>query len=240
MSKRDEHRPNGKWEFDESVTSVFPDMLSRSIPGYGTMRDSVVRVAKSFFSPDKNNQYLLDLGCSRGDTIYEILDAVAPKSEIRCVGVDSSQSMIATAQELFQGWDNVNFVQSDLVDIEIFSGKYTVITCVLTAQFIPLDARQVFYEQVHNGLSIDGVFIIVEKVLGETPYSQALLVDIYHNFKREKGYTDEQIEEKRKSLQGVLAPLRASENELMLKDAGFTNVQRFWQCLNFAGWIAFK
>jgi tRNA (cmo5U34)-methyltransferase len=97
-----------------------------------------------------------------------------------------------------------------------------------------------FYEQVHNGLSGDGVFIVVEKVLGETPVSQALLVDTYHNFKRDKGYTDEQIEDKRKSLQGVLVPLRASENESMLKDAGFTDVQRFWQCLNFAGWVAFK
>lgn len=240
MNEKDNYKPSGRWEFNESVTSVFPDMLSRSIPGYGTMRDSVVRVAKSFFSPEKHSQYLLDLGCSRGDTIYEILDAVESKSKIICVGVDSSPSMIAKAQELFQGWDNVNFVQSNLVDIEIFVGRYTVITSVLTAQFVPLDARQMFYEQVHKGLSIDGVFIVVEKVLGETPISQALLVDIYHNFKRDKGYTDEQIEDKRKSLQGVLVPLRASENESMLKDAGFTNVQRFWQCLNFAGWIAFK
>lgn len=240
MNKKDNHKPNGKWEFNESVTSVFPDMLSRSIPGYGTMRDSVVRVAESFLSPEKHNQSLLDLGCSRGDVIYEILDAADPNSVIDCVGVDSSESMIATAKEIFQGWDNVSFIQSDLVDIEIFPGKYTVITCVLTAQFIPLDARQMFYEQVHKGLSADGVFIIVEKILGETPYSQALLVDIYHKFKREKDYTDEQIEEKRKALQGVLVPLRASENESMLKDSGFTNVQRFWQCLNFAGWIATK
>lgn len=240
MSEKDNHKPNGKWEFNESVTSVFPDMLARSIPGYGTMRDSVVRIAKHFFSSEKQNQYLLDLGCSRGDVIYEILDAVEPGCQINCVGVDSSQSMIAAAQKLFEGWDNVNFVQNDLVDIEIFPGKYTVITCVLTAQFIPLDARQMFYEQVHKGLSIDGVFIIVEKVLGETPSSQALLVDVYHNFKKDKGYSNDQIEEKRKSLQGVLVPLRASENELMLKDAGFTNVQRFWQCLNFAGWIASK
>lgn len=120
MNKKDNHKPNGKWEFNESVTSVFPDMLSRSIPGYGTMRDSVVRVAESFLSPEKQNQSLLDLGCSRGDVIYEILDAADPNSVIDCVGVDSSESMIATAKEIFQGWDNVSFIQSDLVDIEIF------------------------------------------------------------------------------------------------------------------------
>lgn len=240
MSTKDEIIPSGKWKFDESVTAVFPDMLSRSIPGYGSMRDSVVRIAKRFLQPGHNGLYLLDLGCSRGDTIYEILDSLEPAVEIGCVGVDSSEDMVLSAEHLFRDWDNVSFVCADITNIEIVPSKYAVITSVLTAQFVPLDVRQEFYESIHKGLSYDGVFIVVEKVLGETPTSQALLVDIYHNYKSEKGYTAEQIEEKRKSLQGVLVPLRASENEAMLKDAGFSNVQRFWQCLNFAGWMATK
>jgi tRNA (cmo5U34)-methyltransferase len=240
MTGKDNIVPTGKWKFDEAVTSVFPDMISRSIPGYGTMRESVVRVANRFLNTEQSGQYLLDLGCSRGDTIYDVLDSLDAKVEVGCVGVDSSQEMILAAEELFRDFDNVNFVLGDMTSIEITPGKYTVITSVLTAQFIPLDVRQEFYQNVHKGLSYDGVFIVVEKVLGETPASQGLLVDIYHNYKSEKGYTAEQIEAKRKSLQGVLVPLRASENEAMLKDAGFSNVQRFWQCLNFAGWMATK
>jgi len=240
VTGKDNYVPTGKWKFDEQVTAVFPDMISRSIPGYGTMRDSVVRIAKRFLNPEENGLYLLDLGCSRGDTIYEILDSLDPMVEVSCVGVDSSEDMILSAEHLFRDFDHVSFVHGDITDIDITPGKYKVITSVLTAQFIPLDVRQEFYQRVHKGLSYDGVFILVEKVLGETPTSQGLLVDIYHNYKSEKGYTDEQIEEKRKSLQGVLVPLRASENEAMLKDAGFNNVQRFWQCLNFAGWMATK
>lgn len=240
MNNRDNYIPTGKWKFDEAVTAVFPDMISRSIPGYGSMRDSVVRVAKRFLPREESNLYLLDIGCSRGDTIYEVLDSLESGVEVNCVGVDSSEDMILYAEHLFRDWDNVNFVCSDITDVDIMPGKYKVITSVLTAQFIHLDVRQEFYKSVHAGLSYDGVFIVVEKVLGETPTSQGLLVDIYHNFKRDNGYTDEQIEEKRKALQGVLVPLRASENEAMLKDAGFSNVQRFWQCLNFVGWMATK
>lgn len=240
MTDKDNYVPTGKWEFNKDVTEVFPDMIARSIPGFRTMRDSVVRVAKHFLTSDKSGLYLLDIGCSCGDTIYEILDSLDSAVEVSCVGIDSSEDMILTAEYLFEKWDNVSFVCSDIFNVEITPNKYAIITSVLTAQFIPLDVRQEFYKSIHKGLSYDGVFIVVEKVLGETPTSQALMVDIYHNFKREKGYTDEQIEEKRKSLQGVLVPLRASENEAMLKDAGFTNVQRFWQCLNFAGWMATK
>ena len=35
---RDTTMPEGAWEFDEDVTSVFEDMLERSIPDYGKMR----------------------------------------------------------------------------------------------------------------------------------------------------------------------------------------------------------
>ena len=240
MTIKDTYVPDGKWKFNKEVTEVFPDMISRSIPGYSNMRDCVVMVANKVLSQGEKHSHLLDLGCSRGDTIYEVLDSLAPEIEVNCIGVDSSGDMILKAEALFEGWDNVNFVCNDITDIDITPGKFKVIASVLTAQFVALDVRQNLFEHIHSGLSHDGVFIVVEKVLGETPLSQGLLVDIYHTFKKDKGYTDEQIEEKRKSLQGVLVPLRASENESMLKDAGFTNVQRFWQCLNFAGWIAFK
>jgi tRNA (cmo5U34)-methyltransferase len=239
MSERDNYKPTGKWAFDEGVTKVFDDMISRSIPGYQTMRDSVVRVAAPILC-SANVSNFLDIGCSRGETIYQILDALPADVPATAVGVDSSQPMIDAATKLFGNFNNVRFVCADVSDIEIRPLEYSLITSVLTAQFIHLDIRQNFYQQVHNGLSLNGAFILVEKILGETPLCQDLLVDIYHTFKADKGYTQEQIEEKRKALQGVLVPLRGSENEQMLKDAGFTNVQRFWQCLNFAGWVAFK
>lgn len=240
MNLPDNLIPTGKWKFDKNVTSVFPDMISRSIPGYDLMRNSVVKMAQSVLNHQENDLFLLDIGCSRGDTIQDVLGSLATSARVECVGIDSSAEMIEIAAKLFVKRPNVRFIQSDVLDVSITPGKYSVITSVLTAQFIPLDTRQELFKSIHDGLSHKGMFIIVEKVLGETPASQALLVDIYHNFKKEKGYTDEQIEEKRKSLQGVLVPLRASENEAMLRDAGFSNVQRFWQCLNFVAWIAFK
>ncbi len=239
MKERDNYKPDGKWTFDDGVTRVFEDMLSRSIPGYSTMRDCVVRIANPILTNSPIPR-LLDIGSSRGETIYQILDSLPAHVSVTAVGVDSSKPMVDAATDLFGNFDNVRFVCADATDIEISPMEYSVITSVLTAQFIPLDVRQHFYKQVHNGLSFNGAFIIVEKILGETPLCQDFLVDIYHRYKSDNGYTDEQIEEKRKALQGVLVPLRGSENERMLNDAGFTNIQRFWQCLNFAGWVAFK
>lgn len=240
MSNTDNYSPGDKWTFDDGVAQVFPDMLKRSIPGYNLMRDSVVRVAKPFLEKQDSKKYFLDIGCSRGDVIYDVLNSLSSIGHVQAVGIDSSKPMIDLATESFARFDNVSFIHADATNISITPGKYSVITTVLTAQFLPLDARQEFFKMVHGGLSDNGAFIVVEKILGETPESQAFLVDTYHIFKKDSGYSEEQIEKKRKALQGVLVPLRGSENESMLKDSGFSVVQRFWQCLNFAGWIAFK
>lgn len=48
------------------------------------------------------------------------------------------------------------------------------------------------------------------------------------------------LKDKRKSLEGVLVPITAKWNEELLESAGFSQIDCFWRCLNFAGWIAIK
>ena len=67
-----------------------------------------------------------------------------------------------------------------------------------------------------------------------------MLEDLYYKLKGENGYTEEQIRAKRKSLEGVLVPVTSDWNIEMMSKAGFSNIQQFWQQLNFAGWVGFK
>ena len=57
---------------------------------------------------------------------------------------------------------------------------------------------------------------------------------------RANGYTQEAIDRKRLSLEGVLVPLTERENTALLRDAGFAAVEMFWRHLNFAAWLAVK
>jgi hypothetical protein len=67
-----------------------------------------------------------------------------------------------------------------------------------------------------------------------------MMVHEYYGMKAQNGYTQEQIERKRLSLEGVLVPVTARWNEEMLAAAGFTQIDCFWRWMNFAGWIAIK
>jgi tRNA (cmo5U34)-methyltransferase len=83
-----------------------------------------------------------------------------------------------------------------------------------------------------------GALILVEKVLGEDAAMDAMLAELYYEFKADNGYTQEAIARKRLSLEGVLVPLSAEWNRQLLKGAGFRHVECFWRSLNFCGLLA--
>jgi tRNA (cmo5U34)-methyltransferase len=85
-----------------------------------------------------------------------------------------------------------------------------------------------------------GAFILVEKILGRDSELNDMFVKLYYETKGENGYTEEQINNKRKSLEGVLVPVTSDWNEQLLSNAGFKHVECFWRSLNFAGWIGTK
>ena len=63
------------------------------------------------------------------------------------------------------------------------------------------------------------------------------MVKHYHQLKKHNGYSDELIERKRLSLEGVLVPVTARWNEELLRSAGFTQVDCFWRWMNFSAWV---
>jgi tRNA (cmo5U34)-methyltransferase len=85
-----------------------------------------------------------------------------------------------------------------------------------------------------------GALVFVEKLRGATPELDAQWTAQYEEMKRANGYTQEAIDRKRLSLEGVLVPLTEHENTALLYDAGFTTVEMFWRHLNFAAWLAVR
>lgn len=237
MSHVDTVMQDGKWQFDAEVTRVFPDMLSRSIPGMELMRDLTMSLALETFS-SKDSVYVLDLGCSRG----EMLDLSLRSTffgEVHGVGIDSSADMITYCRSTFQE-DCLTFVHADIRDVEITQNRYDIVYCILTAQFVPVEHRQALIRNIYEGMAPNGRLFWVEKVLGDDATGQAALTAAYDLFKERNGYSAPQIAAKKKSLEGVLVPLQAAHNASWLVSEGFRTVQQYWQALNFAAWMAIK
>lgn len=226
-----------RWAFDDEVTRVFADMLHRSIPQYDVMRRACFDLAVRYA---KHRTDIVDLGCARGEAMAALVDKFGAYN--RFVGVEVSPPMLAAARERFEG-----YIKAGVVDIrnqDLRTGYPPVLAsvtlAVLTIQFTPIEHRLRIIRDVFKHTLDGGAFILVEKVLGATADIDADLVAVYHDLKMENGYTPEEVERKRLSLEGVLVPVTARWNEEMLHSAGFSQVDCFWRWMSFAGWIAVK
>lgn len=239
--------PGEKWEFDKSVADCFENMLERSIPGYETMRELTANIIYCVIKhilhnteQDTDDFDILDLGCSDGLMLERLMDRF--NGEGFYTGVDVSEPMLSKAKRRFENEirrGQVNIYTCDLKESFPY-GNFEAITSILTAQFVPIEYRQHLIQEIYDRLISGGCFVMVEKVLGNTDKINQLFVNNYYDIKRKNGYTDEQINRKRLSLEGVLVPVTNDWNIELLKQAGFKQVDIFWKHLNFVGYIAIK
>lgn len=232
------HKPTGKkWEFDESVTQYFEDMLERSIPGYRMMRDLVTALAVGHA---QRGSWIVDLGTSTGEALVPILEKLG--ATMNYVGIEVSQPMREKCRAKLSGWEACGVLRIEPTDLRKEYPKVpaSVVLSVLTLQFTPIEYRQRIVSAAYESLRPGGAMILVEKILGCDASMDELLVSEYYKLKGAHGYTGEEIARKRESLEGVLVPVTAAWNEDLLKTAGFKHVECFWRVLNFAAWVAVK
>jgi tRNA (cmo5U34)-methyltransferase len=111
---------------------------------------------------------------------------------------------------------------------------------ILTLQFTPIEYRLQILKRIYDSLIPGGAFILVEKLIGGSAKLDELMIKHYYALKADHGYSQDQIDRKRLSLEGVLVPMTARWNEEMLRLTGFSQVDCFWRWMNFAGWVAIK
>lgn len=237
MSRQDKVCPEGKWEFNAEVAEAFDDMLERSIPQYQVMRDACFLLGCKFVKPKTD---IVDLGCSRGGAIEPFIKKFGACNSY--LGVETSKPMRNEFSARFGGLlasGVVRLSDSDLrLETPFFSAS--LVLCILTLQFTPIEYRLKILNSIYKQLQSGAALILVEKVIGATSDINDYMVDLYHALKLLNGYSTEDIDRKKLSLEGVLVPLRAEENENLLSLTGFRQIDCFWRWMNFAGWVAVK
>ena len=67
-----------------------------------------------------------------------------------------------------------------------------------------------------------------------------VIPSLHHAFKKGNGYSDMEISQKRTAIENVLLPETIKTHEDRLRAAGFTNIDVWFQCFNFASLVAIK
>ncbi|EQA04619.1 carboxy-S-adenosyl-L-methionine synthase CmoA [Glaesserella parasuis] len=227
----------GDFTFDESVAEVFPDMIQRSVPGYSNIITAIGMLASRCVT-DQSNVY--DLGCSRGAGILSIRRNVE-KTGVRIIGVDNSEPMVERCRRHLEAYHSdipVEILCDDIRHIEIKNASMVVLN--FTLQFLPREDRLALLRKIYQGLNPNGVLVLSEKFTFEDNTINELLIDLHHTFKRANGYSELEVSQKRTALENVMRTDSIDTHKARLKEAGFSQVDLWFQCFNFGSMITIK
>ena len=234
-----ERRRIADFNFGTETAAVFDDMLDRSVPFYGEIQRMLGELSADFAAQGSS---IYDLGCSTASSFLAIGAHLTPDAEIEFVGLDSSSDMLAIADRKLQAarfpW-RYRLEHADL-DQGVRIENASVVLLVLTLQFLRPLNRERLISSIYEGMRHNGCLLLVEKVLGEHSTFNRLFINHYYEMKRRKGYSEIEIAQKREALENVLIPYRSGENELLLQQAGFRQMDTFFKWYNFCGLLAVK
>jgi tRNA (cmo5U34)-methyltransferase len=225
------------FRFDERVVNVFPDMIQRSVPGYATLIQNIGTMAARHVQP---GTHCYDLGCSLGAVSLSLRHAIQ-QDDCRIIAVDNSSAMIDKARELLD--TDAASVPVELICADINQASIenaSVVVMNFTLQFIPPEQRQALIQNIYDGLRPGGILILSEKLAFEDERSNQFHIDSHHDFKRANGYSDLEISQKRSALEKVLIPETLTQHQSRLHQAGFSFVEKWYQCFNFVSMVAVK
>ena len=147
---------------------------------------------------------VVDVGSALGYTVHSFLT----KGYLDVYGIESSQAMI-----------NNSMHKERIILSEVYPDlPADFIMANWTLHFV--NERKKYIEDVFDNLNVGGVFVLSDK----TPQSD-IVKEMYYDFKRSYGISDEYIYEKEKKLQGYMTLLPIDWYLDTLKEVGFNNVQ---------------
>lgn len=224
--------------FDEAVANVFPDMIRRSVPGYELVVPMTgLMAARSLRSEAQPTVY--DLGCSLGATtlaILKALDALAiPSSNLQIMAVDNSAAMLEQARANVTD-PRVRFVEADVAALNLESANVVTMNWVL--QFLASDTRLTVLSRIRDSLKAGGILLLSEKVRSDDEATEQFNNAAHVDFKRANGYSELEISQKRSALEQVMITDTIDAQIERLRAAGFRSVRVWFQCLNWASFIA--
>ena len=171
------------WQFNQDVARIFPNHARQHIPNYDQVIDLTVSICS-----ENLDQYsgILEVGCAVGETLSR-LDQQGFKN---LHGVDSSLDMLTQCPPKI-----ANYYHS--FNIPVNTSKYDAILCNWTLHFI--ENKIEYLKTIYENLNKDGFLIISDKTC-----TDKFAIENYYKWKKSQGVSDEEIQNKERSLEGVM------------------------------------
>ena len=188
------------------------------------------------YGQDNTNYY--DLGSSTGAITLSI--ALNNKSKNnQFFAIDNSKEMVEQCKKNLQNKvGNLQAICNDINQVKIQNASIVVLN--LTLQFIDVNLRSILINKIYDGLEPGGILIISEKIHFDDAVTQNQITKLHIDFKKENGYSELEIANKRQAIENVLITETKEQHLKRLRECGFVETSCFFQCLNFVSFLSVK
>ncbi len=202
--------------FGAEVAAVFDDMANRSIPLY---QATIARTVSLLTAHLSAGAQVVDLGCSTGTLFGELLGT--GMTDVRTwelVGVDASEPMLQQARS--RVGDLAIWLHKRVEELDWSTLKPAAIVANWTLQFVPPQHRARALAAMRESAAAGCIFVLSEK-LQPVEWAAEWVRRDYYESKRASGYSELEIAQKEKALQGILVPWTLEQWQSALRETGW-------------------
>jgi SAM-dependent methyltransferase len=198
------------WQFDKSVADRFEQEAEQNIPDYHRVIELCWKIAEN--RGIAYDATIVDVGSARGETLYQFKS----NGFTNVWGVEASEAM-----------RDASMFKTSVILSETYPDlKADMIMMNWTLHFV--NNKYAYLKDIYNNLNDGGIFILTDKTT-----QSSMVKDLYYDFKRDNGVSDEYIISKEKQLQGYMKTEDFGWYYYTLGIMGFKNVQMINSSLGF-------
>jgi tRNA (cmo5U34)-methyltransferase len=192
-----------EWTFNKEIAKKFNRHARQHIPDYERVLNLTINLCTQKL---KKNSNILEIGCAIGETVSRLNE----KGYKNVHAVDQSQDMLDYCpKDAATYYCSSNFPKIDLL--------FDAVLCNWTLHFIK--NKNDYLKNIYNAMNSNSFLILSEKT-----ENSGLALKQYHQWKSNNGVSDEEIQSKAKSLEGVLFVNSINWYLKNLKSIGFNEI----------------
>lgn len=222
--------PHSAFSTSDAVAK-YAEGPKRNVPGYSGLLP-MTRILLEEHVPSDGR--VLVVGAGGG---LEVEDLARANPEWKLDGVDPSGPMLELAsQRLGPLMSRVTLHEGYVQDAP--AGPFDGATCLLTFHFVPPDQRLPTARAIHRRLKPGAPFVAAHLSVEDGEGERDIWMSRYAAFLVSSGSDPRQAAMTREKVQKELSILSPSQDEAVLREAGFKDIRLFFTGFTFRGWVA--
>jgi tRNA (cmo5U34)-methyltransferase len=219
--------------FNAEAAKSYDDGPRRLVPGYAVLQHLIALLLESELGDEAS---ILVMAAGGG---AELMGIAPKRAGWKLAGVDPSPDMLALAEGKLRSagyGDRVTLVTGYVADAP--EGPFDAATSCLVMLFIADDGGKLDYlHQLRRRLRPGAPLFMVEGFAARDPAGRERYIRSYTMHALAHG-VDESLMERAVSAQTSLHYVSVERHKALFAEAGFDNVEQFFQALHIHGWIA--